>query len=62
MVAAHLIPQHFKFEHEHKLSTLSDEELQQRLLEAQEKLRKAGVTIELPDPEVAEVPALPSPV
>jgi hypothetical protein len=26
-VAASLIPQHFKFEHEHKLNMLSDEEL-----------------------------------
>jgi hypothetical protein len=41
-VAAMLIPQHFKVEHEHKLSMLSDAELRQRLLEAQEELKRAS--------------------
>jgi hypothetical protein len=36
LVAAHLIPQHFKVEHEHKLSMLSDAELQQKLIEKEE--------------------------
>jgi uncharacterized small protein (DUF1192 family) len=55
MVAAHLIPQHFKFEHEHKLSLLSDEELEQRLREAQAELQRLGPLIE------AEARALPTP-
>ena len=42
---------------EHKLSGLSDAELQQRLLEAEEELAKAGITIDL---EAKEVVALPS--
>jgi hypothetical protein len=58
MVAASLIPQHFKFEHEHKLAGLSDEELQQRLIEAEEELARAGLTIDL---KAKEVVALPSP-
>ena len=58
MVMAHLIPQHFKVEHEHKLTGLTDAELQARLLEAQEEIRKAGLTIDL---EAKEVVALPSP-
>jgi hypothetical protein len=58
MVAASLIPQHFKLEHEHKLKGLSDAELQQRLLEAEEELAKAGVTIDL---EAKEVVVLPPP-
>jgi len=44
---AHLIPQHFTFEHEHKLSGLTEAELAARLLEAQEEIRKAGLTIDL---------------
>ena len=42
LVAAHLIPQHFKVEHEHKLSMLSDAELQQKLIEAKEELVARG--------------------
>jgi hypothetical protein len=58
MVARSLIPQHFKFEHEHKLSGLSDAELQRRLIEAEREFAAAGVTIDL---EANEVVALPSP-
>ncbi len=58
MVAASLIPQHFKVEHQHKLAGLSDEELQQKLIEAEEELAKAGLTIDL---KAKEVVALPSP-
>jgi hypothetical protein len=57
-VAASLIPQHFKFDDEHKLAGLSDEELQRRLLESQEELAKVGITIDL---EAKEVVVLPSP-
>jgi ribosomal protein L29 len=42
MVAAHLIPQHFKVEHGHKLTMLSDEELQQKLAEAKAELERAA--------------------
>ena len=59
MVAASLIPQHFKFEHEHELSALSDEELRQQLLEVEPDLAKAGITIDL---EAKEVVALPPPL
>jgi hypothetical protein len=58
MVARSLIPQHFKFEHEHTLSGLNDAELQRRLIEAERELAAAGVTIDL---EANEVVALPSP-
>jgi uncharacterized protein DUF5681 len=57
LVAAHLIPQHFKVEHEHKLSMLSDAELRQNLLEAQEELKRAGITIDIEAEEVAALPA-----
>ena len=51
-------PQHFRIEHEHKLSGLSDAELQQRLLEAEEELAKAGITIDLKAKEVVALPSL----
>ena len=57
MVAAHLLPQHFKLEHEHKLTRLSDEELKQKVLEALEELARAGITIGLDATEIAALPA-----
>ena len=57
-VAASLVPKHFRFEHEHKLSALSDEELLQQLLEVEQDLAKAGITIDL---EAKEVVVLPPP-
>jgi len=52
---ASLIPQHFKLEHGHKLTNLSDEELQHQLLEAEQELVRAGITI---DSEAKEVVVL----
>jgi hypothetical protein len=45
-VAAALIPQHFKFEHEHSIAGLSTEELRERLNEARARLLEAGVVID----------------
>src|SRR5262245_4120519 len=45
MVAASLIPQHFKVEHEHKVSMLSDEQLQQKVLEAKEESRRGSASL-----------------
>jgi hypothetical protein len=56
------IPQHFKIEHEHKLSMLSGEELEQRLLEARAELQRAGLALELEAKEVAALPAPELPV
>jgi len=47
----------FKFEHEQELAGLSDDELQRQLLEAQQELARAGITIDL---EAKEVVVLPS--
>ena len=55
-VAAALIPQHFKFEHEHSIAGLSTEELRERLQEARARLIASGV--ELPGDAV---PMLPKP-
>jgi hypothetical protein len=39
---AQLIPQHFKFEHEHAVVALSPEEVHQRLAESRAKLSRGG--------------------
>src|SRR5262245_8316289 len=57
-VAASLIPQHLRFEHEVNLSALSDAELKTQLLEVKADLEKAGVTLD--DLEAREVVALPA--
>src|SRR5262245_1892040 len=46
-VAAALIPQHFKFEHEHTIAGLSLNELRVELQEAQTKLLDSGIDPEL---------------
>src|SRR5262245_6264781 len=41
-----LLPQHFKFEHEHTVAALSPEEVQLRLAEARRRLLDAGIDLE----------------
>jgi hypothetical protein len=43
---AQLIPQHFKFEHEHTVMALSSEEVRLRLAEVRGKLLDAGIDLE----------------
>src|SRR5262245_30328666 len=50
-VAAALIPQHFKVEHEHTVAGLSPEELRAKLLEIRGKLLDSGI-----DPTLLEPP------
>jgi hypothetical protein len=55
-VAASLIPQHFRFEHEHAVVALSSEEVRLRLAEAR-RLLDAGIDLEA----LSVVEALPAP-
>ena len=54
-VAAALIPQHFKVEHEHTLAGLSVAELREKLVEARQRLIASGVELPVIDGEVVEV-------
>jgi hypothetical protein len=52
-----LLPQHFKFEHEHTVMALSSEEVRLRLAESRAKLLEAGIDLEaLPVVEVLPAP------
>ena len=52
-----VLPQHFKFEHEHTIVALSPEEVRMRLAEARGKLLDAGIDLEA----LHVVEALPAP-
>jgi hypothetical protein len=52
-----LLPQHFKFEHEHAVMARSSEEVRLRLAESRAKLLEAGVDLEA----LPVVEALPAP-